>query len=267
MLLVPFFLTLKILTPTLKAALFPLQGRNSEQHHLKLMPHFLLAFILKDLGLDPRPSKWMRIFPLTSGTVEEGTDKASCRSYHCSLERKSCNLGGLCAKTSKNLTGLFLSLARMRAHLLFCSRYWEPSHRSGNPFCYYDKKHKQFFCCWSGFEEALNELDLSKGLRDITVLCSLRSVNSLEVEESSNSIIGWDWKRRHAVRLFWGTMRERNLLSAGIISKGCSESPVSWHTDLDWKFAGVSSEIYQYFHYLHIPVSSVFYQPLKRIKM
>lgn len=86
MLLGPFFLALKILTPTLKAALFPLQGRNSEQHHVESKPHFLLAFILKDLGLHPRPSKWMRIFPLTSGTVEEGTDKASWRSYHCSLE-------------------------------------------------------------------------------------------------------------------------------------------------------------------------------------
>lgn len=46
MFFIPFFVILKILTPTLKAALLPLQGGNSKQHHLKLMPTFLLAFIL-----------------------------------------------------------------------------------------------------------------------------------------------------------------------------------------------------------------------------
>jgi len=41
--------------------------------------------------------------------VEEGTDKISCSSCHYSLEKRPCglgNLGGLCAGTSKNFTGL-----------------------------------------------------------------------------------------------------------------------------------------------------------------
>lgn len=98
------------------------------------------------------------------------------------------------------------------------------------------------FWSQSGCEKRLEELDLSNWLCGKTVLSSLRIVNSLEAGALSSNMLGCGWQRKHVVRVFLGTIRVWNLLSPGIISKRCHGSLISWYTDLNWKFTGVSSE-------------------------
>lgn len=171
---------------------------------------------------------------------EVSTDKTSWSSCCCSLEKKTCSLGFLCARESKNLDGLVYTLTQMRAHLLFCRQYWDLIHtRETHPDIL--ARNTNTFWCQNGCEKRLKELDLSNWLCGKTVLSSL-SVNSLEAEDLSSTILGCGWQRKHVVRVFLGTLRVWNLLSPGIISKGYHENLISWYTDLNWKCTGVSSE-------------------------
>lgn len=191
MLFVPFFLILKILPPNLKVVPLPLQGRNSRQLHLKLMLHFLLAFILYDLGLDPRPSKWLRLFPLMSGTLEwaheERIDKASSNSYYRSFEKKTW-FWGLCVQ-GNHVTWMDLFTFwpgwEHTCYSAVSTHAQNLIHIKRNPSWYYGKKYKQVF----GVRVDLRK-DLSNCLCGIIVLNSLGNVNSLEVEDLSATILG-----------------------------------------------------------------------------
>lgn len=65
-----------------------------------------------------------------------------------------------------------------------------PHPQKGKPILILWQEIQTGFCCYSGFEERLKESDLSNCLCGITVLSSLGSVNSLEVEDLSSTILG-----------------------------------------------------------------------------